>query len=60
MNRNEIEQVFRNLAMSQGSYGRLLARIYDLSEEDQDEFWAEMEAQDFSDEIAVIMYVEGA
>lgn len=60
MNRNEIEQLFRNLAMSQGSYGRLLASIYAMSDEGQEEFWAEMEAQDFSDEIAVIMYVEGA
>lgn len=60
MNRTEIEQLFRTLAMSQGAYGRLLASIYNLPAEEQEEFWAGLEAQNFSDMIDVIMYIEGA
>lgn len=59
MNRNEIEQVFKALAKSQGAYGRLLAGIHTLPAEEQEEFWSELEARNFADAVDLVMYVEG-
>lgn len=52
MNRTEIEALFRDLARSQGSYGRLLENI-------TEEGYAFLEAQNFTDPVDLILYLEG-
>lgn len=59
MTRYEIENLFQTLAMSQGSYGRLLDNIYSQPEDVQEEIWEELENQHFADALDVILYVEG-
>ena len=58
MNRQQIESTLRKLARSQGFYGRLLARIYELPENQQAELWSELEAKNFKDPFDLIMYFE--
>lgn len=58
MNRTEIEQTMRTLAMSQGMYGRILNWIYSLPSEEQDGVWAELESQNFKDALDVVLYWE--
>ena len=59
MNREQILDVFRQLASSQGFYGRLLARINSADEDTRDEFLSNLEEQNFSDAVDLIMYLEG-
>lgn len=59
MKRDEITRLFQRLAQSQGFYGRILRNIDNLSESDREEFWVEMEAQNFADDIDVILFIEG-
>ena len=59
MNRYQIENLLQTLAMSQGRYGRLLDEIYSAPEDEQDRFWENMEAQNFGDDLDVILYLEG-
>ena len=59
MNRYQIENLLQTLAMSQGRYGRLLDEIYSAPEDEQDRFWDNMEAQNFGDDLDVILYLEG-
>lgn len=49
----------RNLAMSQGMYGRMLDQIYSAPVDEQDRFWDNMEAQNFGDVLDVILFLEG-
>lgn len=58
MKREEIEKVFRNLALSQGYYGRLLRQINEASGEQREEFWTELEAQNFKGPVDVVMFME--
>lgn len=59
MKRDEITRLFQSLARSQGLYGRILRNIDNLSESDREEFWIELEAQNFADDIDVILFIEG-
>ena len=59
MNRTQIMGTFKMLAKSQGFYGRLLRDIYELSVGAYDELMEELEAQNFSDAVDLIMYIEG-
>ena len=59
MNREQILSTFRSLAMSQGFYGRLLDRIYAVDEDTRENFLAELEEQNFSDVVDLVMYIEG-
>lgn len=52
-------RLFQRLARSQGAYGRLLRNIDNLNEDDRERFWIEMEAQNFADDIDVILFIEG-
>jgi hypothetical protein len=59
MNRQQIENLFRRLACSQGMYGRLLNDIYSQPEEVQEQIWSELESQNFQSDLDVVLYVEG-
>lgn len=59
MNRDEIREVFRQLAMSQGFYGRLLRQIDEADEEAREKFWNDLEEQNFKDSVDLILYIEG-
>lgn len=58
MNRQQIENTLKDLAKSQGFYGRLLARIYALPETQQEALWSELEGENFADPLDVVMYFE--
>lgn len=58
MKRDEIMSLFRSLARSQGFYGRLVRNIESATPDEQEEFWQEMEAQNFTDVLDVILYIE--
>lgn len=55
MNKQEILEAIRNLALSQGFYGQLLDQIYD---DETEEILDELEAQNFKDVVDLIMYIE--
>ena len=59
MKRNEIMATFRMLARSQGSYGRIVSQLGSLNEDDYDNVMSKLEAQNFSDAVDLIMYIEG-
>jgi hypothetical protein len=58
---DDIINVFRELAGSQGFYGRLLRDLEALKETDPDRYAdavSEFEAQNFRDAVDVVLYVE--
>lgn len=59
MKEKEILEIFRQLARSQGMYGRLLASIEDMPEDNYRELFDILEAQNFKDPVDLILYVEG-
>lgn len=61
MKMEDILNVIKMLACSQGFYGRLYRAIMELAEEDEEqyeEFCAELEAQEFTDSVDVVLYFE--
>jgi hypothetical protein len=54
MNKEQILSAIRNLAKSQGFYGRLLAAI-----ECNENILDDLVAQNFSDPVDMVMYIEG-
>lgn len=58
MDRKAIMAAFRDLASSQGMYGRLIAMIESLSETRQEKFWSLLESKKFTDRVDLVMYVE--
>ncbi len=59
---NDIVNVFRELACSQGFYGRLLRNLQELEDNDPDQFArvvGHFEAQNFQDAVDVVLFVEG-
>ena len=61
MDREQIMQVIRSLATSQGFYGRLLYDIQELQKNDHEEadrLLSVLEAQKFNDALDVILYFE--
>jgi hypothetical protein len=59
MNREQIIDTFRSLAMSQGFYGRLLRGINEMDEDDREEYLSYLESLNFADELDLILYIEG-
>lgn len=59
MKREQIKQLFINLARSQGFYGRFLRDIESLDDEAQEAFWTDLENKNFKSEIDLINFVEG-
>lgn len=57
MNREQIINTIRNLAKSQGFYGRLYEALCS-SEEDYEEIMFMLERQNFKDDIDLIMFFE--
>jgi len=58
----EIRQAIKQLAQSQGFYGRLDRTLSELQDEDIDRYEqvvAEFEAQNFKDVVDLILYLEG-
>ena len=58
MKREEILQVFAMLAQSQGFYGRLIQSIMSADEDRRDEFLYNLEQQNFTDAVQLVMYLE--
>lgn len=56
MTRERVLELFRQLSMSQGSYGRLLRAIDNLDEEDRNSYLDSF--KDCKDELDVILAVE--
>ena len=57
MNKKEILNAIKNLASSQGFYGRLYEKLTDGSEESL-KFLIELEHQNFKDSVDLIMWLE--
>lgn len=61
MNREQIMEAIRQLAYSQGSYGRFYRDLCEMREEDPDRFDEAMtmlEDENFKDAVDLIMYLE--
>lgn len=58
MKRDEIRAVLNMLAKSQGLYGRILRDIEEMDDDTREDFWAELEAQNFQDDLDVVLYFE--
>ena len=61
MNREQIMEAIRQLAHSQGSYGRFYRDLCEMREEDPDRFEEVMtllEEENFKDAVDLIMYLE--
>ena len=62
MKMSQCLSVIRRLSHSQGFYGRLYSQLMDLMVNDHDSYSAvkkEWESQNFSDDVDLIMYLEG-
>lgn len=62
MNREQIREVIRSLAKSQGLYGRLDNYLDDLQQGYPDEYntlMLKMEKENFKDAVDLVLYVEG-
>lgn len=57
MNRSQIMSVITSLS-HQGLYGRILDGINELSENEREAFLEELEEQNFSDSVDLVMYFE--
>ncbi|MCM1323179.1 MAG: hypothetical protein NC218_03250 [Acetobacter sp.] len=58
MKRDEMLKVFKQLAQSQGMWGRLLREIDEMDEEVRENMWAQLEAKNFKDRLDLIMFIE--
>ena len=61
MNREQIMEAIRQLAHSQGSYGRFYRDLCEMREEDPDRFEEAMtmlEDENFKDAVDLVMYLE--
>lgn len=59
MNKNDILDAIKSLAMSQGFYGRLLRDIQsDINEFGESDFLNHLEAQNFNDTLDMVFYLE--
>ena len=61
MGRTEIENTIKVLASSQGFYSRMWATMMNMREnepERYDEVMAELEAQNFKDEVDLVLFLE--
>lgn len=61
MNREQIMQVIRMLAKSQGFYSRLLENLMEMRDERPDEldnYLSLLESKNFQDELDIVLYFE--
>lgn len=58
MKRDQILQLFKDLARSQGMYGRLLRDIESLDFDRREKFWTTLEDKNFKEPVDVILYLE--
>lgn len=58
MKRNDIINAITQLSYSQGFYGRLLRDLQSLDEETYNEVMEELEAQNFSDTVDMVLFFE--
>jgi len=58
MNREQIMNAIRNLAQSQGSYGRMLESIENADPDAQDKIFAVLETQNFGDAVDLVLFLE--
>ena len=58
MNRLEILNTIKQLAQSQGYYGRLLNNISELNNEQKDKLFTYLEEQKFNDPVDLVLFFE--
>lgn len=58
MSFEDVMQVIKDLARSQGAYGRMLEAIENMDSEQLDNFRSTIEAQNFADPIDFILWIE--
>lgn len=61
MDRNQILNAIESLSHSQGFYGRILRNLNELKEESEEKYeqaMSELEAQNFKDELEMVLYFE--
>lgn len=59
MKYDEIMELIKSLAKSQGFYGRFLEAINEASKEQRQEFKNIVEKQNFNDAVDFILWIEG-
>lgn len=59
MKKDEIKQCIRDLALSQGCWGRLLREVAEWPQEEQDNYWQSLEDMNFKDSLDLILHLEG-
>lgn len=59
MNREQIMNTFKQLAMSQGSYCRIVRELSEMSEEEYDEVMTSLESKNFKSPVDLILFIEG-
>ena len=59
MKRDEILATIKDLAQSQGMYGRLLSDLQNMPQELYNTVMTDLEAQNFKDAVDLVMYIEG-
>lgn len=58
MKREEIMEIIKSLASSQGLYSRLYKDLMALDEDEYDEVMTELESQNFKDGVDLVMFIE--
>lgn len=58
MKREEIMEIIKSLASSQGLYSRLYRDLMELDEDEYDEVMTELESQNFKDGVDLVMFIE--
>ena len=58
MKREEIIEIIKNLAGSQGFYDRLYGDLMELDEDEYDEVMTKLESQNFKDGVDLVMFIE--
>ena len=59
MKRDEILAKIKDLAQSQGMYGRLLSDLQNMPQEMYNTVMENLEAQNFKDSVDLVLYIEG-
>lgn len=58
MKRDEMLKCFKEMAQSQGMWGRLLRSIDEMTDEEREKMWTTLEAKNFKDSLDLIMFIE--
>lgn len=59
MKRDEILATIKDLAKSQGLYGRLLSDLQNMPQDLYNTMMENLEAQNFKDSVDLVLYIEG-